>query len=662
MNQRTERMPIDVALVQINNSFSGQNYFPYSVGLLQAYVQKQAKTPDAYRFRLPVYKRIAVDEAVQEVLGADIIGFSTYVWNINISLEIAKKVKNLKPETLIIFGGPQVPDQVDAFMKKNAFIDLCCHGEGERIFLDVLEHYGPQDWENVPGISFRNSEGQCVTNPKGTRLKDLAEIPSPFLDGVFDELIEKKPDEQWLALWETNRGCPFSCTFCDWGSATASKVYRFDMDRLLKEIEWFAQQKIEFIFCCDANFGILPRDIEIAQYAAKIKQQFGYPQALSVQNTKNAQERAYTVQKILSDAGLNKGVTIALQSVDENTLKSIKRDNISSGAYQELQRRFAQAGVETYTDMILGLPGETYDSFADGVDHIIANGQHNRIQFNNLSILPNAEMGDPIYQATHGMKTVEIDIINIHGQLNDTENEVKEIQDLVIATNTMPKDDWAKTRSFSWMTALLHFDKIMQIPFVLLHEVCSVSYRDLIEAFSNDNVTEFPVLSELQSLFMNKALDIQNGGPEYIPSSEWLDIWWPADEYGLIKLVTEEKLEMFYQEAEMVLTKFLQKRFISIPQPLAEAIQFNKNLVKLPFQTENLEMRFSYNLWEFYRSVLLGNTMPLEEKEMVYTIDRKSETWNSWADWYQKVIWYGNKKGAYLYGNVAVGTQIAGHF
>ncbi len=105
-----------------------------------------------------------------------------------------------------------------------------------------------------------------------------------------------------------------------------------------------------------------------------------------------------------------------MQSIDAETLLAVKRDNISLKTYFELQRRFARDRVETYSDMILGLPGETFDSFADGVSRLIENGQHNRIQFNNLSILPNAEMGNPAYQRRYGMVTVSSEIINIHGQ------------------------------------------------------------------------------------------------------------------------------------------------------------------------------------------------------------------------------------------------------
>ena len=102
-------------------------------------------------------------------------------------------------------------------------------------------------------------------------MRDITVLPSPYLTGVFDETMKENPNERWLASWETNRGCPFSCAYCDWGSAIASKVSRMDMDKLEKELMWFAKNKIEFIYVCDANFGMLPRDMEISKKAIEIK-------------------------------------------------------------------------------------------------------------------------------------------------------------------------------------------------------------------------------------------------------------------------------------------------------------------------------------------------------------------------------------------------------
>jgi len=657
------RDPLSVGLVQINNSFSGQNYLPYAVGLLEAYARRNAKFPERYAFRLPIYSRIPVKRAVEQLLGADAIAFSTYVWNIRISLEIARQIKQQRPETLIVFGGPQVPDRAEEFLRANPFIDLAVHGEGEPIFLGILENFPSRTWESIPSISYLRADGKFVFNNRAERLRDISVVPSPYLEKIFEPLMQANPQEKWLILWETNRGCPFACTFCDWGSAIAAKVSQFNMDRLVKEVDWFAQNKIEFIFCCDANYGMLTRDYDITRYVVETKEKLGYPKALSVQNTKNATERAYKVQKLLSDAGLNKGVAISLQSVDPATLSAIKRHNISTESYQELQRRFTRDRVETYSDLILGLPGETYDSFADGIAAVIDNGQHNRIQFNNLSILPNAEMGDPEYQKKYGMEIIESTIINIHGSLAESREEVSEVQQLVVATGSMPREDWVRTRTLCWMAAFLHFDKVMQIPLILLHEVCGLSYRDLFEAFLDERAERSTAIAEIKRFFIEKARDIQNGGPEYCHSAQWLDIFWPADEYVLIKLCVENKLANFYKDAETLLSEFLKSRFLQLPpEVLHEAVELNRNLIKLPFQKDNLAFETSYNIWEFYRSVLVGEGVQLEERACANRINRTKVIYHSWEDWYREVVWYGNKKGAYLYGNDLAERELAGHY
>jgi len=184
---------IKVGLVQINNSFSNQNYLPYSVGLLQAYAQRYAQEPSRYEFLLPIYSRVPVGKGVEALKDVQIVAFSAYVWNIKISLEIARRLKQENPGVLIIFGGPQVPDRCEEFIRQNSFIDICCHGEGEPIFLDLLENFPNSDWTEIPGISYLTTAGTFVDQPKGDRLKDISVIPSPYLEGVFDESIKANP-------------------------------------------------------------------------------------------------------------------------------------------------------------------------------------------------------------------------------------------------------------------------------------------------------------------------------------------------------------------------------------------------------------------------------------------------------------------------------------
>lgn len=647
-----------IGLVQINNSFSNQDYLPYSIGLLQVCIQKNLSNKDCFEFFLPIYKRIPVGEAVNRLIGANIILFSVYVWNLRISLEIARQIKANNKEVVIIFGGPQIPHrQAEGFLRLNPFIDIACHGEGELIVQSVVEHYPKRNWKEAPSVSYIDEAGKYVETPARGRISDLNMIPSPYDEGVFDLLVEANRDTGWIALWETNRGCPFTCTYCDWGAASKNKIYPFEVERLYREIDWFSKNKIEFVFCCDANFGILKRDIDIVRYFIKNKQKYGYPKALSVQSTKNYTEHAYKIYKEMSDAGLSKGVSLSLQSLNEDTLSATKRKNININAFKEIQQRLTADKVETFTDIILGLPNETYDSFANGVSTVIENGQHNRIQFNNLSILPNTDMSDPEYQREFGFDIIETKIINIHGSLSTIE-EVPEIQHLVVGTRSTPRADWIKTRVFGWMTALFHFDKLLQIPFIIIHNEFSLSFRELIELFITDQ-SEFPIVQNIYSFFVNKAKDIQNEGAEFCESKKWLNIWWPADELMLITLCTENNLENFYKEAEEIIDNYLKHKGLShYKQILHEALYLNQNLIKLPFKKYDKELQLAYNIWEVYYAALRGNHEPLEEGSFSYKIDRTSAKWSSWEDWCREVIWWGNKKGAYIYNCAAIGKKM----
>lgn len=656
---------IKIGISQINNSFSGAHYLPYAAGLIESYFKNYSKDPDNFQFLLPLYKRIGIENAIKMYADADIVGFSLYSWNEQLSLAIAKTLKAYKKSIKIIFGGPQVPDNSESFLRKHKFIDYTVHGEGERVFLELVESFTNKNTKDVDGISWIDKREIFHNNPKPKRIKGLEDIPSPYLTGIFDKLLDQNPDDEWLILWETNRGCPFKCTFCDWGSATADKVNKFEMDRLKAEIDWFSEKKIEFIFCCDANFGIMKRDVEIAEYAAHKKSTTGYPKALSVQNTKNATERAYVTQKILADSGLNKGVTLSMQSLDTLTLENIKRDNISLETYEVLQKRFTNHGVPTYSDLILGLPGETFDSFTDGVSQLIENGQHNRIQFNNLSILPNSEMGDAAYQKKFKMKTVNTNILNMHGCLGENDFGVPEKQQLVISTDSMPKEDWLKTRAFSWMTAFLHFNKILQIPIIIYQHITGEDYKAIINYFFNDVDKKFKLISKIKKYFLDSALIIQKGGPEYKFSKKWLSIWWPHDEYMLIKLYEDDLIKEFYNESENLLKERMinkDKRLSKFNKLIRQSCKINFEMLKLPNRNKNLNVELDYNILDFYKSVLNGKLVKLTKGSFNYKIDRKREQWNDDLDWAKKVVWFANKKGAYLFGSKALKKYYSAHY
>jgi radical SAM superfamily enzyme YgiQ (UPF0313 family) len=656
-----------IGSMQVNNGFSGQYYLPYSIGLLCTYVKKHSNKANNLEFAMPIYRREEKNDLVNQLNGVDILLVSLYVWNKNISIAVAKDLKKINPNLLVVFGGPSVPNDASEFMLEHDFIDVCVHQEGEQTFLDIVNKFPDSGFNDIQGINYGDIEGLSYRNKKNiisntgirNRIKDFSLIPSPYLDGFFDELIEFVGDSHtWLASWESNRGCPFACTYCDWGSATNSKVTRIELERAFEELDWFALHKIEFIFVCDANFGMLHRDLEIAEYVTTLNKVFGYPRVFSVQNTKNKRERAYGVQKKLADSGLAKAVTIALQSTSKEALVAIKRDNISLDDYFYLQSEFRKDGIPTYTEMIIGLPEETYDSFSMGISDIIINGQHNKIQFNNLSILPNAEMGSKEYLEAYKIKTVACPIVNMHGALEvEPLDKIKETQELVISTSSCDLADWKKTRIFASLIEFLYFSKVLQIPLLYVNVELGYSYKKLIELFI-ENRSEHKIIDEVLRYFEDHADSITEGGAEFILSKEWGGVYWPPGEYAYLSLVNDNKLGDLYSASNDILqslTKSEEEKNI-----LSDAIKYNAFKISRP-EVEKQTINLNYPIDDFYAEWLYNKIPNKEKSNFEFVLDDVSN-YKTFFDWAQKVVWYGHRTGAYLYGDIRMEKDIAGHY
>lgn len=642
---------IKVGLSNINISFGGQSYFPYSIGLMLAYALEHVPNAKSiFDFGSPLFKKIPVERGVAHLIDSELVFFSISLWNAELSKEIARKLKSENPNVTIVFGGCSVPPEsrVEKFLVERPYVDVACHGEGEKIFSAILEGYARErrntDWSKIPSISFRR-DGTVVSTQRAPRLKDIGQIPSPYLTGLFDKLIKENPQDGWIGLWETNRGCPYSCAYCEWGGEVGKGVSWNDMDRLMKEIDWFSMNKTEFVRCADANFGIKPqRDLALVQKLVENNCKYGYPQAVSVENAKNSNKSTFEIQKLLNDSGLSQGVNLAIQSMHDPSLVAIKRKNISNELYAELQHMFEEAGIATFTDMIIGLPEETYDTFVNGVARLIENGQNNSISYYNALILPNSEMGDPAYQKKYGILTTTIRQICNHEQLG--EDTIHEVEEIVIGTNTLSTDDWRRVKAFAWESSLLYHRKLLQIPLTIAFQSYGIGYRRLFEAFCEVDRRTFPILGEINDFFRDKARMIQEmGSPNHVDSERWLRMWWPADQFKLIDLVSSGKLDAFYVESTHLINQIIGET----KEAISDAILLNKEMLKRPFQKGNLTIDLDHNVFEVYRGNVVGKSIELVRGKFQYSIDRSSETWQSWDDWAKKVVWWKHKKSEYLY-------------
>jgi len=279
-------------------------------------------------------------------------------------------------------------------------------------------------------------------------------------------------------------------------------------------------------------------------------------------------------------------------------------------------------------------------------------------------------MGDPDYLKKFEMVTVKSEIINIHGSKEELDDDVPEIQDLVISTYSMNQEDWRRTRAISWMAAFLHFDKIVQIPLILIHELTGIAYREMFERFMEVDGARYPQLAEIRDFFIEEARSIQNGGPEYVYSEKWQRIYWPADEFVFIKLTAEGRFDAFYREVSELLVEMVNASGRIVPlDAVRDAIRLNHALVSQPFVADDVTLSAGYNVLEFWRGIRQGEPVALQQGSFSIVVERAKSQYPDFDRWCREVVWWGNKKGAYLYSNrssgnnpVASDRQLAGHF
>lgn len=643
----------NVYLAQVNNLYGRNCFIPYSVGLLQAYALSNQTIKDNFKFCRFVYLRESIDSVVNNLQNPDVFGISCYIWNWEYSIALAKAVKNAFPNCLLILGGPHVPVRSENFFDAHPYIDLLAHYEGELTFTDVLLERleSNPDYTKIPGLSV-NSNLKTVKTPPRARIESLDSLPSPYLTNVFDEIINDPYD--FHASQETHRGCPYSCTFCDWGSNIMAKVKMFGTDRLVEEIEWFAKHKIDLLYNCDANYGLFKRDIDLTQKMVDIKSEYGYPRKFRAAYAKNSNETIYTIAKILNDSGMNKGITLSFQSMDDNTLEIIKRKNIKIQDFKNLMSRYRADGIATYSEIIVGLPGETYDTFANGLDLLMSCGQHDSIQVYNCEVLPNSEMNHPEYRKLHDIKTAITPVLFFHG--TPSVDPYQEYYELVTSTATLPTEDWIKCNRLAWIIQALHCLPLTQFIAVIFNKYIHLSYRNFYETllkFADDNPQTLigQVTAEATKLFRG----IPEGRGWGIIDKRFGNIIWPTEEGSFLKLVVDK--DRFYSEIRPCIDAM---GFLNYGGALDDIFEYQKAIVADPYQQSKFTLRLNHNIVDYVASALSNGSLPMAGIPLradgvaswthVITPDK---TFDGDLETYaREVVWYGRKGGKFKHTKV----------
>lgn len=463
---------------------------PLGVGFIGEYVKSQY--PGQIKSRL-FKSPTALIEAIRSGEKPDIVGLSNYSWNVEINKLVAKRIRQECPDAVIVGGGPHVRIDlkgIEDFLRKEDFFDYYAMFEGEMPFAALVgEMLGagkilkPDDCKkDIAGVAFLSNDRLSYLPRPTSKKGDLDIIPSPILSGALDEFLDSP---YFLPLIETNRGCPFACTFCAWGISVLNKVRTFSLERVMAEIDYVAKKsRASHWYFTDANFGMLERDIEIAKALRKAEQSSEYLQRVSINWAKNSSRYCTEIAHIL------KGVCdplVAVQSTDEAVLEHSKRANIKMSTILDLVEQGRRDGIAMTTDVLAGLPQETLESHLNTLRDVYAIGFES-FNVGQIRMLPGSELETTESRKIHGIETKFRYIAGFFGVYDG--EPCCEYEESIVKTSTMSRDDMYTLRVIHFLTWVMWNSGLAQPLLRYLFSVKNINPLDAVLSLTAGDVPE----------------------------------------------------------------------------------------------------------------------------------------------------------------------------
>lgn len=445
---------------------------PINIGFIGAYAKKILG--DEIEISLFKYPR-SVIEAIDSA-PPDVIALSNYSWNSKLSERIARFAKERNPNVVTVQGGTNFPHrekQQLEFVLTRAATDIFVVLEGEIAFTELLRRVlesrdgrkslldtAIMGCVHIAPESRHTLQPALLKGPLPGRLRELDDIPSPYLSGMMDPFF----DGRLTPFLETNRGCPFKCTFCHTGADYFQKINMFSLDRIRAEIAYIAPRAsslgIVNLHLADTNFGMFQRDREICEALLKSQQLYDWPRQIMSTTGKNNKERVIEITEIL---GKIFSVNMSVQSMDPNVLINIKRDNIKIDSYTQINQALNEQGRSTKGELIIGLPGETKESFLRGLEQVIAAGVSSVTSY-SLMLLHGTEFKDPDYREKFKIKgKYRIVPLNFGEYAGE---KVFDAEEVAYATSTMSFEDYLWIRGLCLFVEVMHnnrpFDELIR--------------------------------------------------------------------------------------------------------------------------------------------------------------------------------------------------------
>ncbi|MEI6212826.1 MAG: radical SAM protein [Desulfuromonadales bacterium] len=500
-------MKVNIVFADLTHLGHACNAVPYGIALVAAYALEKLGSEIAVTLvKSPTELARHLDLTVP-----DMVCFSTYIWNTEISRAFASRIKERYPFCIIVFGGPNFPlnrVEQEKLLHDHPEIDFFVYREGEAAFFtlyqalkqhkfnaDTLRNQGT----DLPGCLYIHS-GTLVDGGLPPRIESLDEIPSPYLTGLCDQFLE----QGYTPVIQITRGCPFHCSFCQEGNDYFNPIKRYSVERVLQELWYLARRSVvKTLQVADSNFGMYDEDIEIARELSIIQKKLNWPTYFVGIGAKNNKKRALEAATLIKGAMLS----AAIQSSDPLVLQNVKRQNVSLVEMIQMVSEQELSETHSFSEVILGLPGDTRQAHINSICELIDAGIH-VVRSHQLIMLPGSEISKPEYRKQFGLQTRFRVMHNTAGSVLLFGNTftAPEIDEICVASSTLTFQDYLECRLFDLTVEIFYNNGILlELNSFLKHKGFAIS--EFI-CRVHKQVYEHPVLKKLYDGFLDDTAEL----------------------------------------------------------------------------------------------------------------------------------------------------------
>jgi radical SAM superfamily enzyme YgiQ (UPF0313 family) len=447
-----------------------RHIYNYAVPLNIAYVAERTKQVVGESVSMRLFK--FPDELIASLQEKPaVLALSNYDWNVNLNRTVISLAREINPDIFVVMGGPNIrksSEGIQQFLASRTDVDAYVIEEGEAGFPRLVEYLVGieegslrqklhRDEARIENVAYLAEDGRTLIQGECSEISRTEPIPypSPWLSGALDRYLLEPPSFPLLPMIESNRGCPYHCAYCTncrRGSFAGRKMRKFPMEIVLEELRYiFRKSRYDFhLIVADGNFGIFDRDLEIAIEIRRLAEKHTKARGVEICSDKNSLDRNLSIYEILHDLCVP---DFAMQTFNEKVLANIGRRNVKLDALEQFVQTINQKSLRVYTDLLVGLPGETKDSHLASVKKAFDVGFH-KVNVGDIRLLPGSRMEEDDYQEQYHLKTRFRVIPSAYGTYGG--RRVVEYERCIRETDTMSEEDFLSLRLFHGYNFVLY--------------------------------------------------------------------------------------------------------------------------------------------------------------------------------------------------------------